>query len=61
MGRFLTPVDISAARHEQEILNARLKRGEIRDADSIVRERHIVCGCGVVGCIFFSFDRKDKT
>ena len=59
-GRRLTGVDISAARHETEVMNSRLKRGEVPNADKIVETRHIVCGCGVEGCIFISCRREDK-
>jgi hypothetical protein len=58
-GRRLSPVDIAAARHETEVYNSRLKRGEIADADNIVRTLHVVCGCGAEGCIFISKQRED--
>ena len=57
MGRFMSPVDVSAAKHEEEVFNSRLKRGEVQDADKIRSMRHVVCGCGVTGCIFLSLDR----
>jgi hypothetical protein len=52
MGRRLSPKDISAAKYEQEVYNSRLKRGVVRAPDKIVQEMHVVCGCGVEGCIF---------
>jgi hypothetical protein len=52
MGRRLSPKDISAAKYEQEVYNSRLKRGVVRAPDKIVREMHVVCGCGVEGCVF---------
>lgn len=58
-GRFLSQKDMSAARHEWEVLQSRLKRGEIVDADKIVRLHHIVCGCGAEGCIFMHL-HKDQ-
>ena len=51
MGRRLTPKDISAARFDQEVVNSRIKRGEI-DPNDHVREQYVVCGCGVEGCGF---------
>jgi uncharacterized UPF0160 family protein len=59
MGRRLTPKDISAARHEMEVVNSMRKRGEVKAADKIVRESHIVCGCGVEGCIFIHLHRNE--
>jgi hypothetical protein len=60
MGRFMSPVDVSAAKHETEVFNSRLKRGEVENADKIRSIRHVVCGCGVIGCIFLSIDRREK-
>ena len=57
MGRFLSSKDISAAKHAMEIHNSRIKRGEI-DKFSIELEKHVVCGCGAVGCIFVSSVKK---
>ena len=51
-GRFLSPKDMSAAKHEQEVYNNHLKRGLVRSHDKIVKEMHVVCGCGAEGCIF---------
>ncbi len=60
MGRFLTGRDMASAKHEEEeVYNSMKKRGEVKDADKIVRERHVVCGCGASGCIFISAQRKD--
>lgn len=53
MGRFLSQKDISAAKYETEVYNARVKRGEI-NADEISRTQHVVCGCGAEGCIFMT-------
>lgn len=57
-GRFMSPKDISAAKHVAEVYNSRVKRGEI-DADKISRTHHVVCGCGVEGCIFICKWPKD--
>jgi hypothetical protein len=59
-GRFLSPKDISAARHEMEAINSLAKRGELRDTDLIQRYHHIVCGCGAEGCIFIRIQRREK-
>jgi uncharacterized UPF0160 family protein len=59
MGRFLSPKDLSAARHEMEIFNSMLNRGEVNAADKIVKVDHIVCGCGVPGCIFIHAKRDE--
>ena len=57
MGRFLSGKDMSAAKHAMEIHNARIKRGEI-DKSLIELEKHVVCGCGAVGCISISSRKK---
>lgn len=52
-GKFLSRKEIAMARYEQEVFNARVKRGEI-NAEEISRTQHVVCGCGAEGCIFIS-------
>jgi hypothetical protein len=42
-----------------DIYNSALKRGEIENADSIVREHFVICGCGAEGCGFVSVISKD--
>jgi len=59
MGRFLTGRDMASAKHEEEVYNSMKNRGEVKDADKIVREHHVVCGCGASGCIFISAKRED--
>jgi hypothetical protein len=54
--RWLTPKDLSAAVRAQNILNSRVKRGEIEQPANY---SHIVCGCGEEGCIFISCIKKD--
>jgi uncharacterized UPF0160 family protein len=58
-GRFLSPRDLSAAKHEMEIFNSMLKRGEVKAAERIVKTSHVVCGCGVPGCIFIHAKRDE--
>jgi hypothetical protein len=60
-GRRLSQKDMAAARHTTEVFNSLRNRGEIKDADKIVRERHIVCGCGAEGCIFISAQREEQS
>jgi hypothetical protein len=50
-GRFLSPRDMSAARHTSEVYNSMVNRGEIK-TEEVARLNHVVCGCGVEGCIF---------
>lgn len=52
-GRFMTKIDIAAARREQEIFNSMVKRGEI-DTSQFKRTAYVVCGCGVEGCGFIT-------
>jgi hypothetical protein len=54
--RWMTPKDLSAAVRAQNILNSRVKRGEI---ERPTKYSHIVCGCGEEGCIFISCIKKD--
>lgn len=58
-GRRLSRKDMSAARHEMEVFNSMLKRGEVVNADLIERLHHVVCGCGAEGCIFISAQRRE--
>ncbi len=53
MGRRLTPKDLVAARHEQEVWNSMVKRGMIKLSDH-VRTQYVVCGCGAEGCGFIT-------
>jgi len=59
MGRFLSNKDMIAAKRKHEIFNSMLKRGEVRAADKIVREHHVVCGCGAEGCMFIHATRDE--
>ena len=59
-GKFLSRVDLAAAKREMEIFNSMLKRGDVRNPDDILREHYVVCGCGAPGCGFISCDRNKK-
>jgi hypothetical protein len=50
--------EINMFRHEQEIFNSMLRRGEI-DPSKFVRIGHVVCGCGAEGCGFITTWKKD--
>lgn len=52
-GKFLTPKEISAAKHEQEVWNSQLKRGLI-DPSKFVKTQYVVCGCGRESCGFIT-------
>lgn len=53
MGKRLSLKEINAARHEQEVLNSMIKRGEV-DPATFVRTHYVVCGCGAEGCGFIT-------
>lgn len=55
---FQTARGMSEIRHTMEVYNSALKRGEIENADNIVREKFVICGCGAEGCGFVSVVRK---
>lgn len=59
-GRRLSANDIASAKHEEEIFNSMLKRGEIRSPDKITKTMHVVCGCGNEGCIFLCHIRNES-
>jgi hypothetical protein len=52
----MTPKDLSAAIRAQNILNSRVKRGEIEQPTKYF---YVVCGCGEKGCGFISCVKKD--
>lgn len=54
---FQTPRGMSEIRHTMEVYNSARKRGEIENADHIVRENFVICGCGAEGCGFVSVIR----
>jgi hypothetical protein len=56
--KFLNPIGVSAAKHEMEVFNSKLARGEIKNPEEIVRLHHIKCGCGSPTCIFIHAQRK---
>ena len=53
MGKFLSKADLMAAKHEQEVFNSKINRGEI-DPTTYVRTQYVVCGCGAEGCGFIT-------
>ncbi|MFZ9740806.1 MAG: hypothetical protein ACO3CQ_02820 [Candidatus Nanopelagicaceae bacterium] len=53
--RWMTPKDLSAAVRAQNILNSRVKRGEIEQP---TKYSYVVCGCGEEGCGFISCVKK---
>ncbi len=60
MGRRLSLKDMSAAKHAWEVYNSHLKRSNSADHKQIVREDHVVCGCGEEGCIFIATTRDES-
>lgn len=58
MGKFLSLEEISSAKHEQEIWNSMVNRGDI-DTTKFVRTHYVVCGCGVKGCGFITTWKKN--
>ena len=53
-GAWINRFDLNAAKHSSEVFNSMLKRGEIKDADKIVRSILVICRCGAPGCVFIS-------
>jgi len=53
--RWMTPKDLSAAIRAQNILNSRVKRGEIEQP---TKYSYVMCGCGEEGCGFISCVKK---
>lgn len=51
MGRRLSIKEMNMLRHDEEVYNAKVKRGEIVEKKG---GRHMihVCGCGAPGCAF---------
>jgi hypothetical protein len=56
--KFQTLRGMGVMRHDMDVFNARLRRGEIENADDIVRTQYIICGCGAEGCGFHSVLRR---
>jgi hypothetical protein len=55
--RWMTPKDLSAAIRAQNILNSRVKRGEIEQP---TKYSYVVCGCGEEGCGFISCVKNES-
>lgn len=53
MGRRLSIKEMNMIRHDEEIYNSRVNRGEITE-DKGGRHNIVVCGCGAEGCAFHS-------
>lgn len=56
--RFYTALDMATVKHQQDVQNARVKRGEYEDGPI----HHVSpCGCGVEGCfgVFRTNPSKD--
>lgn len=51
--RWMTPKDLSTAVRAQNILNSKIKRGEV-DETGYKNTTYVVCGCGEEGCGFIS-------
>lgn len=56
--RWMQPKDLSAAIRAQNILNSRIKRGEV-DGSRFKNTTYVVCGCGEEGCGFISSLQKN--
>lgn len=59
-GRYMSKLDIAAAKHREEIFNSMIKRGEI-DPSTHIRTAYVVCGCGEEGCGFITRWLKEAT
>jgi len=53
MGRKLSIKEMNIIKHDDAVRNAKKNRGEI-DYSNVLREQHVVCGCGEEGCVFVS-------
>lgn len=53
MGRRLSIKEMNMIKHDEEVYNSRVKRGEIVEKEGGRHHIH-VCGCGVEGCAFHS-------
>ena len=55
--RWMTPKDLSSAIRAQNILNSKVKRGEI---EVPAHTAYVVCGCGEEGCGFITCIKKNE-
>ena len=53
MGKRLSLKEINIAKHEEEVFNSRVKRGEV-DTGKYVKTHYVVCECGQEGCGFIT-------
>jgi hypothetical protein len=51
MGRRLSQKEMNMIKHDEEVYNSRVKRGEIEEKEGGRHSIH-VCGCGATGCAF---------
>lgn len=59
--KFQTQLGMSIIRRDEAIVNSLIKRGVWVRPDDVVREQHIICGCGAEGCIFVSVIREGES
>jgi len=52
MGRRLSLHEMNAIRHEDDVRNSQIKRGEWKPKTN--NNYHCVCGCGAFACVFVS-------
>lgn len=55
---FQTALGMSIVRRDTAIINSQIKRGDIKPDPDVVREQHVICGCGSQGCVFVSVRRR---
>jgi hypothetical protein len=60
-GRQLSLKEMGIIKRNDSIINSKIKRREYIPDHNIVKEQHVVCGCGSEGCIFVSLTKKDET
>lgn len=53
MGRRLSIKEMNMVKHDEEVRQSRLNRGEFEEKEG-GRHNIVVCGCGVEGCTFHS-------
>lgn len=53
MGRRLSLKEMNMVKHDEEVRQSRINRGEIEEKEG-GRHNIVVCGCGAEGCTFHS-------
>lgn len=51
MGRRLSLKEMNMIKHDEEVYNSRVSRGDIKEMQG-GKHFTVVCGCGVEGCVF---------